>query len=274
MKRLWQRYRRNRASVTGLVIFAGVVAVALVGPGLYPRGPWDLVGRPFLRPFGTFPLGTDTLGRDLVAEVIAGARVSLMVALIATAIAALTGVLIGALAGYLGGGAGVLMRVIEFFQAIPSFLLALVLVAIFQPSLWSTIVAIAMASWPTLARLVRGEFIALRGREYVQACVALGVPEVKIIFRHLLPNAMSPIIVTTTLIMATAILLEAGLSFLGLGDPNLMSWGLLVAQGRTVLREAWWMSAIPGVAILLTVLSLNLVGEGLNDALNPRLHAR
>ena len=131
-----------------------------------------------------------------------------------------------------------------------------------------------MVSWPALARLVRAEFIALRGREYVQACVALGVPDRAIIFRHLLPNAVSPIVVATTLIMATAILLESGLSFLGLGDPNLMSWGFPIAQGRTVLREAWWMSAIPGAAILLTVLALNLIGEGLTDALNPRLRAR
>jgi peptide/nickel transport system permease protein len=197
------------------------------------------------------------------------------VGLVATAVALSLGTAIGAVAGYRGGWVDdALMRLTEFFQTIPSFIFAVVLVAIFQPSLRSIVAAIAMVSWPAVARLVRGEFIALRHREFVQACEALGMPERAIIFRQILPNAAGPVIVTGSLMVATAVLLESGLSFLGLGDPNLMSWGFMIGSSRSVLRQAWWMSAVPGVAILLTVLALNLVGEGLNDALNPRLRQR
>jgi peptide/nickel transport system permease protein len=252
-----------------------VLLVAGLGPTFYRQDPWDLAGRPFSPPFGQFPLGTDTLGRDLAAGVIHGARVSLLVGLVATAVALSLGTLIGAVAGYRGGWVDdVLMRLTEFFQTIPSFIFAVVLVAIFQPSLRSIVAAIAMVSWPAVARLVRGEFIALRHREFVLACEALGMAERSIIFRQILPNAAGPVIVTGSLMVATAVLLESGLSFLGLGDPNLMSWGFMIGSSRSVLRQAWWMSAVPGVAILLTVLALNLVGEGLNDALNPRLRRR
>ncbi|MBI2014908.1 MAG: ABC transporter permease [Candidatus Rokubacteria bacterium] len=272
MPAFWRHFRRNRAAVLGAGLLALVGTVALAGPALYRVDPWELAGRPFSPPSGQFPLGTDTLGRDLAAGLVHGARVSLLVGLVATGAALLVGIVLGALAGYAGGWLDdVLMRFTEFFQTIPSFILAVVLVAIFQPSLTSIVVAIAMVSWPTVARLVRGEFLALRHRDFVQACVALGMPVRAIVFRQILPNAAAPVIVTGSLMVATAILLESGLSFLGLGDPNVMSWGFMIGSSRTVLRQAWWMSAIPGLAILVTVLALNLVGEGLNDALNPRL---
>jgi peptide/nickel transport system permease protein len=272
MPAFWRRFRRNRAAVLGAGLLGLVGTVALAGPALYRVDPWELAGRPFSPPSGQFPLGTDTLGRDLAAGLVHGARVSLLVGLVATGAALLVGIVLGALAGYAGGWLDdVLMRFTEFFQTIPSFILAVVLVAIFQPSLTSIVVAIAMVSWPTVARLVRGEFLALRHRDFVQACVALGMPVRAIVFRQILPNAAAPVIVTGSLMVATAILLESGLSFLGLGDPNVMSWGFMIGSSRTVLRQAWWMSAIPGLAILVTVLALNLVGEGLNDALNPRL---
>ena len=272
MRAFWRRFRRNRAAVLGAGLLGLVGTVALAGPALYRVDPWELAGRPFSPPFGQFPLGTDTLGRDLAAGLVHGARVSLLVGLVATGAALLVGIVLGALAGYAGGWLDdVLMRFTEFFQTIPSFILAVVLVAIFQPRLTSIVIAIAMVSWPTVARLVRGEFLALRHREFVQACVALGMPVRAIVFRQILPNAAAPVIVTGSLMVATAILLESGLSFLGLGDPNLMSWGFMIGSSRSVLRQAWWMSAIPGLAILVTVLALNLVGEGLNDALNPRL---
>jgi len=275
VRAFWARFRRRPPALFGLSVLVLVLLVAVVGPTLYRQDPWDLVGRPFSPPFGQFPLGTDTLGRDLAAGVIHGARVSLLVGLVATAMALSLGTLIGAVAGYRGGWVDdALMRVTEFFQTIPSFIFAVVLVAIFQPSLRSIVVAIAMVSWPAVARLVRGEFIALRHREFVLACEALGMAERAIIFRQILPNAAGPVIVTGSLMVATAVLLESGLSFLGLGDPNLMSWGFMIGSSRSVLRQAWWMSAVPGVAILLTVLALNLVGEGLNDALNPRLQRR
>jgi peptide/nickel transport system permease protein len=275
VRAFWVRFRRRPPALFGLAVLVLVLLVAVGGPSLYRQDPWDLVGRPFSPPFGQFPLGTDTLGRDLAAGVIHGARVSLLVGLVATAVALSLGTAIGAVAGYRGGWVDdALMRLTEFFQTIPSFIFAVVLVAIFQPSLRSIVAAIAMVSWPAVARLVRGEFIALRHREFVQACEALGMAERAIIFRQILPNAAGPVIVTGSLMVATAVLLESGLSFLGLGDPNLMSWGFMIGSSRSVLRQAWWMSAVPGVAILLTVLALNLVGEGLNDALNPRLRQR
>jgi peptide/nickel transport system permease protein len=164
-----------------------------------------------------------------------------------------------------------LMRFTELFQTVPSFALAIVLVAILQPSLGSMILAIALVSWPPVTRLVRGEVLSLRSREYVQAAVVTGQTTFTILRREVLPNTLSPIVVLASLMVATAILLESSLSFLGLGDPNRMSWGFMVGAGRTVIRQAWWITAFPGLAILLTVLALNLIGEGLNDALNPRL---
>jgi peptide/nickel transport system permease protein len=179
---------------------------------------------------------------------------------------------LGALAGYFGGLVDdALMRFTEIFQTIPSFALAIVIVAILQPSITSIVLAIALVSWPAVARLVRGEVLSLRSREYVQAAVVIGQTTPRIIFTQVLPNAVAPIIVIASLMVASAILLESALSFLGLGDPNLMTWGYMVGAGRTRLVEAWWISFFPGFAIFLTVLALNLVGEGLSDALNPRL---
>jgi peptide/nickel transport system permease protein len=163
------------------------------------------------------------------------------------------------------------MRITEFFQTIPSFVFAIVLVAIMQPSIESIVIAIAVVTWPPIARLVRGEMLTIRRREFVEACICLGMRDAQIIFREILPNILSPIIVTGSLMVATAILIESALAFLGLGDPNIMSWGFMIGAGRSFLRDAWWLCAIPGLAILLTVLSINLIGEGLNDALNPRL---
>ena len=187
----------------------------------------------------------------------------------------LLGVAVGAVAGTLGGWVDdALMRIVEFFQTIPSFLLAVVLVAIFTPSLASIVAAIAVVSWPPVARVVRAEFLSLRSREFVQAAEVLGRSRTAIVLREMLPNALSPIIVLASLMVASAVLLESALSFLGLGDPNLMSWGFMIGSGRSVIRLAWWMSVFPGVAIFLTVLARNLVGEGLADALNPRLARR
>jgi peptide/nickel transport system permease protein len=218
------------------------------------------------------PLGTDALGRDVFAGIIFGARVSLLVGLVSTLAALAVGVPLGAIAGYFGGRIDdALMRFTEFFQTIPSFALAIVLVAILQPSIYSIVASIAIVSWPPVARLVRGEVLSLRTREYVQAAIVTGQTNGWIIWREILPNALSPVIVLASLMVATAILLESSLSFLGLGDPNLISWGYMVGAGRTVIRQAWWITVFPGIAILISVLGLNLIGEGLNDALNPRL---
>lgn len=271
----WRRFRRNRGAVAGAATLALVVAAALVGPLLYPVDPFDMVGRPAQPPFGRYLLGTDVAGRDILAGILNGARISLVIGLLASLGATAVGVLFGAIAGYYGGRIDdVLMRVTEFFLTIPSFVLAVVVVAIFQPSVVTVTAAIAIVSWPSVARLARGEFIAQRDRDYVRGCRAIGMPDWEIILLQIMPNALPPVIVVSSLMVATAILTESGLSFLGLGDPNLVSWGYMIGVARTVLRTSWWMAAIPGAMILVTVLAINLVGEGLNDALNPKLRKR
>ncbi|MGO4735277.1 ABC transporter permease [Bosea sp. 2KB_26] len=269
-----KRFARNRGAVVGLIILLVVIVFALLAPSLFPQSPWRTVGRPFLAPFvmERFPLGTDTLGRNIAAGLVHGARVSLMIGVVSTLVALLIGVPLGAVAGYAGGFVDdALMRFTEFFQTIPSFALAIVMVAILQPQLGSIVLAIGVVSWPPVARLVRGEVLSLKTREYVQAAVTIGQSTPRIIFSQVLPNTIAPIIVMGSLMIGSAILLESSLSFLGLGDPNLMSWGYMVGAGRTRLIDAWWISFFPGLAIFLTVLALNLAGEGLNDALNPRL---
>ena len=273
----WKRFAANRGGVIGLVLLVLIVAVAVAAPMLFPGNPWKMVSRPFLPPFenAKFLLGTDTVGRDVAAGLAHGARVSLLVGLVSTLAALVIGIPMGALAGYFGGWVDdALMRVTEFFQTVPSFALAIVIVAIFQPSVVSITLAIGIVSWPPVARLVRGEVLSLRKRDYVEAAILQGLSAPQIILRQVLPNAISPIIVMASLMVASAILLESSLSFLGLGDPNMMSWGYMIGAARTVIRQAWWLSFFPGVAIVLTVLALNLIGESLNDALNPRLSRR
>ena len=268
----WGRFRRNRPAVFALWLLAAIVVVAIFAPVVYPGDPFAIVGKPFEPPFGDYLFGTDQLGRDVAAGIARGAMTSLLIGVVATVCAMAIGVVVGGAAGYFGGRVDVfLMRTTEAFQTVPAFIFAIVLVAILSPSLTSTIIAIAVVSWPPMARLTRGEVLATRNREFVQACVSVGMSDARVILRHILPNCASSIIVTGSLMVATAILIESGLSFLGLGDANLMSWGYLIGAGRTVLRTAWWVCAFPGIAILLTVLSINLFGEGLNDALNPRL---
>jgi peptide/nickel transport system permease protein len=275
LRGLWRRFARNRSAVAGLVILGLVLAIAALAPVLYPEDPFSLAGRPLSPPFGEFLLGSDTLGRDIAAGMAHGARTSLLIGVVATLAAVGFGTLMGGLAGYYGGWIDdLLMRITEVFQTIPSFIFAILLVAVLTPSIANIIFAIAVVSWPALARLVRGEFLSMRDREFVQASVVMGMPDWRIILTQVLPNCLSPIIVAGSLLVATAILIESGLSFLGLGDPNVMSWGFQVGAGRTVLRRAWWIVTFPGLAIMLTVLAINLVGEGLNDALNPRLRER
>jgi peptide/nickel transport system permease protein len=267
-----RRFARSPGAVAGALVLLAIVAGAAAGPLVYPTDPFDMVGRPFSRPLGDFPLGTDVSGRDILAGLIHGARVSLLIGVVASLGAGLIGVSVGAVAGYYGGLADdALMRITEFFLTIPSFVLAVVIVAIFAPTVVTVTAAIGLVSWPTVARLARAEFLAQRDRDYVQACRALGMGDAQIIARHILPNALPPLIVVLSLMVATAILTESGLSFLGLADPNVVSWGYMIGVARSSLRVAWWMAAIPGATILVTVLAINLVGEGLNDALNPRL---
>jgi peptide/nickel transport system permease protein len=269
-------YVRNKGAVVGIAVLLLVAAIAAIAGLVFPFSPWDMRGAPFAQPGEEgFLLGSDSLGRDVAAGIAYGARVSLLIGAVSTAVALLAGVTLGAVAGYSAGLIDdAIMRFTEFFQTIPGFILAIVLVAIFSPSLGSIVFAIAVVSWPPVTRVIRAEFLSLRNREFVQAAEVLGRSRFAIVFREILPNALSPLIVLASLMVANAILLESGLSFLGLGDPNLMSWGFMIGAGRSVIRLAWWMSVFPGVAIFLTVLALNLVGEGLGDALNPRLAHR
>ena len=276
MNRFWRRFSKNKSAVFGLIILFLVILMAVIANWIYPDDPFRLAGKPMSSP-GTngFLLGSDTLGRDVAAGIAHGAKTSILIGLLATIAAVFIGIIFGALAGYYGGVIDdALMRVTEIFQTIPSFVFAILLVAIMKPSIESIVIAITVVSWPAVARLVRGEFMSLKNREFVQACHTLGMNDSRIMMREILPNCLSPVIVIGSLMVATAILIESGLAFLGLGDPNIMSWGFQIGAGRTMLRSAWWVCTFPGIAILITVLAINLVGEGLNDAFNPRLRER
>lgn len=274
----WWRFARAYPSATlGLVLMLAVVLVALVGPLIFPGDPWDMAGPPMLWPGDDpgYPLGTDFMGRDLATGLAAGARVSLLIGLVSTALAATLGITVGAIGGYFGGRVdAALMRVTEVFQTVPKFVLAVVLVAIFKPSVTTVVVAIGVVSWPATARLVRAEFLSLRSREFVLAARTVGMSDARLILTQILPNALPPVIAMATLTVATAIQTEASLAFLGLGDPNVMSWGTIIGGGREQVADAWYICGLPGLAIVVTVLAFNLIGDGINDALNPHLRQR
>ena len=247
MAEFWTRYRRNRAAVLGLGILFTILFMAATAHLFYPEDPFRLVGRPLSGPFENgFLLGSDSLGRDVASGIVHGAKTSLLIGLIATLVSIFIGIFFGAFAGYFGGRVDdLLMRITEIFQTIPSFIFAILLVAIMKPSIFSIVIAIAVVSWPGVARLVRGEFLSLKNREFVQACHTLGMSDLRVMMKEILPNCLSPIIVIGSLMVATAILIESGLAFLGLGDPNIMSWGFQIGAGRTMLRSAWWVCTFP-----------------------------
>jgi len=272
-----RRFLRNRAAVIGLAILLCVVALAAAADWLYPRNPLRIVGRPELWPFQDprFLLGTDSVGRDIAAIIAHGSRTALAIGLVASAVAAILGILIGAVAGYFGRWIDdALMRLTEIFQTIPHIVFVLAIVAVIGPSITNVVLAIGCVSWTSVARMVRGEYLSLREREFVLACRTVGMGHVRIILREILPNALPPVIVYTSFLVSASILFEAALAFLGLSDPEIASWGRLIGEGRQSLRTAWYISAVPGLAIVVTVLGLNLIGDGLNDALNPRLRMR
>ena len=255
----------------GLVIM--FVVLAVFAPVFAPRDPFKGGADALLSPGNKgFTLGSDHLGRDILSELIFGARVSLAVGISAALSASILGIVIGSLAGFFGGWVdGVLMRLSEFFQTLPRFVLALVIVAFFGGGVFKVIVVLAILSWPQIARLVRAQILSLREATFVEAARLSGMGSLRIIVREILPNALAPVIVTGSLDIASAILLEASLSFFGLGDANLISWGGMLNVAQPYLRQAWWMAVFPGIAISLVVLSFNVLGDALNDALNPRL---
>jgi peptide/nickel transport system permease protein len=262
-----RRYLINFAAGLGLLLVAGMVVVALAAPILAPAEPWTSVATPFQAPSLAHPFGADNLGRDLLSGVIFAIRTSLIVGLAATGLSAGIGVILGALAGYFGGRFDdALMRFTEFFQVIPRFFLALVAVALFEPGLVTITLVLGLTSWPLTTRLLRGQVLSVREREYVVAARALGAGHFFILWQHILPNTLTPIIVHTSLMVGQMMLIEASLAFLGLGDPNHISLGFLLKNAQSFLRLAWWMSLFPGLAIALAVLGFNLLGDSINDA--------
>lgn len=266
-------FLRNPNFVAGAAILAFFVLLAAFAGVIFPDDPTSMVGAPLLWPGEDWatPLGTDSLGRDVLAQLAYGARASLLVGIASATIGLAIGMVVGAAAGFFGGWTDtVLMRLVELFQTTPTFLLVIVIVSISDPSLTTIVVAIGLASWPTVARLVRAQFRSLRESDFVMAARSLGYSRLRIIVQEILPNALPPVIVAASVMIANAILTEAGLSFLNMRDPNIVSWGGMIGDGRDQLRNAWFLTALPGAAIAMAVLSLNLVGDGLNEILNPR----
>ncbi|MCB1458142.1 MAG: ABC transporter permease [Nitratireductor sp.] len=277
LREAWIVFRRNKPAMFGLVLLFAIVAFVLYGTFFYAGDPFDIVWAPHTMPGeeAAFPLGTDYLGRDLLAGLLTGGGPTLAVGAVAALITVVIGIAVGAMSGYFGGWVDdLLMRVTEFFQVLPALLFAMVLVTLFSPSLVTIALAIGVVSWPQTARLTRAEFLKIRELEYVTAARSIGARSNRIMWRVILPNALPPLIVSATLTVGVAILFEAGLSFLGLGDPNTMSWGLMIGANRSYIIEAWWPVTFPGIAIFLTVFAVSLVGDGLNDAFNPKLRER
>lgn len=267
----WQRLLHQPAAVVGAVIMLVLVTVALGADLIAPHDPFATSTDALLSPSAAHLFGTDDLGRDVFSGVVQGARVSLLVGLVSALTATLLGVVVGGVAGYAGGLVDdVLMRITEVFMVVPRFFLALVVVSLLGGSIWLIVLVLGLTMWPSTARLLRSQVLSLRSRDYVVAARSIGVSEPGILVRHVLPGALPPVITQAALQVGGAILTEAGLSFLGLGDRNVMSWGIILNDAQQFFRQAWWISAFPGLAISLTVLALNLLADGLNDAWNPR----
>ena len=270
-------FLRNKAAAVGLVIFSLIVLVTIFGPGLYGTSANKMVSRPFLGPGSELapPLGTDYLGRDILAGIIGGGRATLIVAAVAAAMTMTIGIVVGSLAGYFGGWIdALLMRFTEIFQVMPGLLFSMVVIFLLGPGTRNETLAIGLTLWPLAARLARAEFLRLREMEYVKAARAIGCGDLRIMFRTILPNAMPPLLVSATLTVVIAILFHSGLAFLGMVDVNTISWGSMLGKNRGYALTAWWMVFFPGIAIVVTGLSISLVGDGLQDAFNPKLRGR
>ncbi|AHF79197.1 Binding-protein-dependent transporter, inner membrane component (plasmid) [Sodalis praecaptivus] len=269
------RAKRSPSLLIGLALLVAIIVCALLAPWLFPDDPREMVGAPNQWPGSAagFPLGTDMMGRDVMAQLFYGARASLAIGLIATALALIAGVVIGVIAGYYAPSwiDDVLMRFTEVFLTMPRLLFAIAIILVMGPTLFSLSLALGATSWPQIARLVRAEAMKIREQDFIRAAATIGIGDRRIIFRHVLPNSVTPVMVASSVLIAQIILSEASLSFLGLGDPSLVSWGAMVGAGREVLRTAWYMAALPGLAIFFTVMSFMLIGNGLNDLFNPRL---
>ena len=271
-----RQFRRNRMAIAGLIVMILLYAITLLTPLIAPFDPsvqGDIVATRYLAPSAENLMGTDRFGRDILSRTLYGARISLSIGFIAMAIGVGLGTLIGAVAGYFGGIIdSALMRFTDMMLAFPRLILLIVIIALFEPSIFLVVVVLGLTGWMGIARIVRSEVLSLREREFVQAARALGMSDLRIIVRHVVPNTLAPVIVFATLLIGNTILVEAGLSFLGLGvQPPTPSWGNMISEGRDALLTAWWVATFPGLAIVFTVVAFNLLGDGLRDALDPRL---
>lgn len=268
-----RRLGTNVSFITGFIFLSVSLMLVVLSRTLLSGDPMAMVAAPLLAPGESWdtPLGTDMLGRDILVQIAHGARISLLIGVTATVLSLTLGLGIGVSAGYFGGWVDrIATRVTELFQTLPQLLLATVFVAVLPPSVWSVVLAVGMTGWTQIARVVRAEVLQIKQAEFVQAASIAGMGHARVIFHEILPNTLSTVIVMTSILIASAILTEAALSFLGLGDPNVVSWGAMIGIGRTVLRDAWYVSAFPGIATLVTVLGFTLIGNGLNDAMNRR----
>ncbi|MBI4278401.1 MAG: ABC transporter permease [Armatimonadetes bacterium] len=273
----WRRFRRHRAAQAGAVILAAFLLLGMVAPWIAPYAPEEIdLGQNLARPSRAHPFGTDQVGRDLLSRVIHGARISMLIGTISVGLGALLGLPVGAVGGYHGRWIDrTLMAVVDILLSFPPILLAIVVVVVFGPGLRNAMLAIGIAQMPIYARLMRGEILRVRTETFVEAARATGQSETRVLLRHVLPNSIAPIIVQSTLNLASAILSAAYLGFLGLGaQPPTPEWGAMMSEGRTYLRVAPHVSIFPGVAIMLAVLAFNLFGDGLRDALDPRMSRR
>jgi peptide/nickel transport system permease protein len=273
-RQFWERFKTNKLGMAAAIFLLVLFLLSFLAPWIAPYDPVAIDVKAVLMPPSLeHPLGTDMLGRDVLSRLIYGSRISLKVGFVAVGIATVIGTFLGALAGYYGGLIDtMIMRLVDIMLCFPSFFLILAVVAFLEPSIWNIMIVIGLTSWMGVARLVRAEFLSLKERDFVLAAKAMGASDLRIIFKHLLPNAMAPILVSATLGIPGAILTEAALSFLGIGvQPPTPSWGNMLTAGKDNLEIAWWLSVFPGLAILLTVLAYNLLGEAIRDALDPRL---
>ena len=270
----WHRFKKNRLAVFGGIIVLLLFTIAVFAPFVAPYNPDAINVKHVLEaPSFSHPFGTDDLGRDIFSRVIYGSRISLAVGFVAVGIATIIGIIVGALSGYYGGWLDtIMMRFVDIMLSIPTFFLILAVIAMLEPSIWNIMIVIGITSWMGVARFVRAEFLSLKEREFVLSARALGASDFRIIFRHILPNAMSPVLVSAVLGIAGAVLVESALSFLGIGvQPPTASWGNILTIGKDNIEIAWWISVFPGLAIFVTVLAYNLLGEGIRDSIDPRL---
>ncbi|MFW2331402.1 MAG: ABC transporter permease [Nitrospinota bacterium] len=268
-----KRFKKNRLAVGGFIIVSGLFLVAIFAPYIAPYDPYAINVDLLLAPPSTSNiLGSDQLGRDLFSRMVYGARISLAVGFVAVGISTLIGAVVGAISGYFGGWIDeVLMRITDLMLTVPTIFLILAVITFLNPSIYNIMAVIGLTSWMGVTRLVRAEFLSLKERDFVLACKALGASNTSILFKHILPNAMAPLLVSATLGVAGAILTESALSFLGIGvQPPTPSWGAILTEGKNNIEYAWWLSVCPGLAILITVLGYNLLGEGIRDALDPK----